>query len=107
MRPVGFWVNKHFLLSWRSGVEIECSERLGKNISIALYHAADRTIEKSVILSFMDGLNMIVSPLVSLALGYKGTFTRANAGVECINWENGFVGMKSCLFRLSQFVFPK
>lgn len=28
-RPVGFWVNKHFLLWRQSGVEIESSERLG------------------------------------------------------------------------------
>ena len=60
-RPVGFWVNKHFLLPWQSGAEIESGGRLGKNIAIALSCAADRTIEKY--LSFMDGLNMIVSLL--------------------------------------------
>lgn len=58
-RPVGFWVNKHFLLSWQSGVEIESSKRLEKTFGLSC--ASDRTIEKS--LSFMDGLNMIVSPL--------------------------------------------
>lgn len=63
-RPVGFWVNKHFLLSWQSGVEIESSKKAWKNISIGLSCAADRTIETC--LSFMDGLTMIVS-LLALA----------------------------------------
>lgn len=86
-RPLGFWVNKHFLLSSQSGVQIESSKKAWKNISSGRSCAADRTFEKC--LSFIDGLNMIVSLLALPPMGpyiyiYKGTFTRANAGLECI-----------------------
>lgn len=58
--PGRSWVNKPFLHSHQSLVEIESSKRFGKTFLSVSPYAAGRTMEKC--LSFMAGLNMIVSP---------------------------------------------
>lgn len=61
-RPVGVWVNKPFLCSWQSCVQIEHIERLGKKRFLWYLITADRTMEKP--LSVTYGLRMSV-PLLA------------------------------------------
>lgn len=60
-RPVGFWVNKHFFSSshGKAAYRLRAAKGSEKNISFGLSRAADRTLEEC--LSFINGLNMIVS----------------------------------------------